>query len=178
MHLLCLLTSLQFAVAGGGSTFTLTTDADCGWSITNLPDWITVSGPLTGSGSATVTLVVAANSGGPRSAQITVAGITVTVNQASNVLLVNPGGVVSAASYTAPVTAGSIAAIFGNFLLEAPVSVDSFPIPTTLAGLSFQFGGAPLAPLFYANVGQVNAQVPWELPACRKRPSRLPSTPA
>jgi uncharacterized protein (TIGR03437 family) len=108
-------------------------------------------------------LAVVANSGAPRSAQITVAGIAVTVNQASNLLLVSAGGVVSDASYTAPVAPGSIAAIFGNFLLLAPVSDSSFPLSTSLAGLSFQFSGAPLAPLFYANFGQVNAQVPWEL---------------
>jgi uncharacterized protein (TIGR03437 family) len=92
-----------------------------------------------------------------------VADSTVEVNQASNVLLINAGGVVSAASYTAHVAPGSIASIFGNFLLEAPVWASSFPIPTSLDGLSIQFSGAPLAPLFYASVGQVNAQVPWEL---------------
>ena len=59
---------------------------------------------------------------------------------------------------------GSIAAIFGNFLLPAPQGVLSFPIPTSLGGLSIRFSGAPSSsPLFYANLGQVNAQVPWEL---------------
>jgi uncharacterized protein (TIGR03437 family) len=37
------------------------------------------------------------------------------------------------------------------------------PEPTNLGGLSFQFSDATFAPLFYANVGQVNAQIPWEL---------------
>jgi uncharacterized protein (TIGR03437 family) len=42
--------------------------------------------------------------------------------------------------------------------------IDKFrPVPTNLGGLSFQFGDGTLAPLFYANVGQVNAQIPWEL---------------
>ena len=107
--------------------------------------------------------MVASNSGAPRSAQISVAGIAVTVAQASSVLVVSTGGVVNAAGYTAPVAPGSIASIFGNFLLAAPVSVSSFPIPTSLGGLSLQFGGAAFAPLFYANPGQANAQVPWEL---------------
>jgi uncharacterized protein (TIGR03437 family) len=79
------------------------------------------------------------------------------------VVLVSSGGVVNAASYTAPVAPGSIAAAFGNFLLASPIAVISFPIPTSLGGLSLQFGGAVLAPLFYAGPGQVNAQVPWEL---------------
>jgi uncharacterized protein (TIGR03437 family) len=81
----------------------------------------------------------------------------------SGVVLVNSGGVVSAASYTAPVAPGSIAALFGNFLFASPIPATSFPIPTSLGGLSLQFGGPVLAPLFYASFGQVNAQVPWEL---------------
>ena len=155
--------SLQSSAAGGEATLTITSGAGCSWTISGLPDWITISGSATGSGTATVTLIVAPNSGSSRSVQISVAGITVTVNQASGVLLVNTGGVVNGAGYTAPVVAGSIAAIFGNFLLPAPTEVSAFPIPTNLGGLSFQFGSGTLAPLFYANVGQVNAQVPWEL---------------
>jgi trimeric autotransporter adhesin len=156
-------TLLQAPAGGGNLNLTLTTTAGCAWSISDLPDWISVSGPTSGSGSATLSLIVAANSGPPHSVQISVAGIAVTVNQASNLLLVSAGGVVNDASYTAPVAPGSIAAIFGNFLLAAPVSDSSFPLSTSLDGLSFQFSGAPLAPLFYANFGQVNAQVPWEL---------------
>lgn len=156
-------TSLQPPVAGDSPVLTITTGAGCAWVISNLPDWISVSGSAASSGSATVILVIAANSGAPRSAPILVAGIAVSVNQASSVLLVAAGGVVNAASYTTPVVPGSIASIFGNFLLPAPVSLSSFPVPTNLGGLSFQFSGAPLAPLFYANLGQANGQVPWEL---------------
>jgi uncharacterized protein (TIGR03437 family) len=156
-------TSLQIPVSGGNFTVSIQTAASCAWAVSGLPTWITVSGSTTGSGSTTINLVAAANSGAPRSAQISVGGIAVTVSQASSVLLISTGGVGNGASYTGPAAPGSIAAIFGNFLLAAPVSGSGFPIPTSLGGLSFQFSGAPLAPLFYANLGQVNAQVPWEL---------------
>jgi uncharacterized protein (TIGR03437 family) len=156
-------TSFQSPASGGSLMLAITTAAGCAWTVSNLPDWITLSGSATGSGLATITLIVALNSGAPRSVQISVAGINVTVNQASNILLITTGGVVNGASYTAPVAPGSIAAIFGNFLLPAPLSIASFPIPLSLGGLSFQFGGGFLAPLFYANFGQVNGQVPWEL---------------
>jgi trimeric autotransporter adhesin len=155
--------SLQAPADGANLNLTLTTASGCTWTVSDLPDWIGVSGSTSGSDSATITLVVTANSGAPRSAQISVAGIAVTVNQASNLLLVSAGGVVNDASYTAPVAPGSIVAIFGNFLLATPVSDSSSPLLSSLDGLSFQFSGAPLAPLFYANLGQVNAQVPWEL---------------
>jgi uncharacterized protein (TIGR03437 family) len=156
-------TALQVPVSGGSVTVSIQTSAACPWTVSGLPAWITVSGSTTGSGSAAITLAVAANSGTARSAQISVAGIAVAVSQVASVLLISTSGVVSAASYTAPVAPGSIAAIFGAFPLAAPVWGSGFPIPTSLGGLAFQFSGAPLAPLFYAGLGQVNAQVPWEL---------------
>ncbi|MGC9951489.1 MAG: choice-of-anchor tandem repeat GloVer-containing protein [Bryobacteraceae bacterium] len=76
---------------------------------------------------------------------------------------INPGGVVNAASYTAPVAPGSIASIFGNFLLSSPLGATQSPLPDDLSGLSLQFGGETGAPLFFVSGGQVNFQVPWEL---------------
>jgi uncharacterized protein (TIGR03437 family) len=74
---------------------------------------------------------------------------------------INPGGVVNAASYAAPVAPGSIVSVFGDFLLSAPLGATESPLPTSISGLSLQFGGV-LAPLFFASGGQVNIQVPWE----------------
>ena len=78
---------------------------------------------------------------------------------------INAGGIVNAASYLAgtPLVPGSIATAYGNFLLSAPSSAPGTPLPTNLSGLSMQFGSGVLAPLFYADLGQVNFQVPWEL---------------
>jgi uncharacterized protein (TIGR03437 family) len=151
--------AISAASSGGNFPIAIQTGASCSWAVSGLPSWTTAS-PDTGSGSATLMLSVASNPGAFRTAQISVAGITVTVNQG---LLVNTGGVVNAASYAAPVAPGSIAAIFGNFLLASPVEVSSLPIPSSLGGLSFEFSGAPSPPLFYANYGQVNGQIPWEL---------------
>ncbi|MGO9094120.1 MAG: hypothetical protein ACLQGV_02765 [Bryobacteraceae bacterium] len=156
-------TVLNATASGGILTATIQTSAGCGWSVQNLPGWIAIFGSAQGTGSSTVTLAVAANSGPARSAQISIAGVAVTVNQASTPIVVSSNAVVNAANYTAPVAPGSIAAVFGSFPLAAPIPVTSFPIPTNLGGLSLQFGGTDLAPLFYANSGQVNAQIPWEL---------------
>jgi uncharacterized protein (TIGR03437 family) len=147
-----------------GWTFSLDIQAGttCPWTVSGLPTWIT-AGANSGAGSGTLTLTVAANTGGSRSAQISVAGVAVAINQASNLVEVADQGVVNAASYTAPVAPGSIASVFGNLLLPSAIPVNSFPIPTSLGGLSFQFDSRVLAPLFYANASQANAQVPWEL---------------
>jgi beta-glucosidase len=85
---------------------------------------------------------------------------------------INPGGVVNAASYTAPVAPGSIAAIFGTFPLSTDFSAQTLPLPNSLGGLSFEFDSAnkialqtASAPLFFASPLQVNMQIPWELSA-------------
>ncbi len=75
---------------------------------------------------------------------------------------INPGGLVTAASYAAPVAPGSIASVFGSFFVPS-VGVTQLPLPETLAGLSLQFNTISTAPLFFVSGGQVNLQVPWEL---------------
>jgi uncharacterized protein (TIGR03437 family) len=90
---------------------------------------------------------------------LTVAGPTTSVPS------INNGGVVNVASYAAgaPVAPGSIAAVFGNFLISSTSQSSTLPLPTRLSGVSLQFGGGVLAPLFFVSSGQSNIQVPWEL---------------
>ena len=77
---------------------------------------------------------------------------------------INPGGVVNVASYaTGAVAPGSIAAVYGSFLLSSTSVASGVPWPTSLSGLSLQFGSGMHAPIYYASGGQVNIQVPWEL---------------
>ena len=76
---------------------------------------------------------------------------------------INAGGVVNAASFTAPVAPGSIASAFGDFLLSLPLAAAQSPLPKEISGLFLQFGGNTYAPLFFVSGTQVNFQVPWEL---------------
>jgi len=78
---------------------------------------------------------------------------------------INAGGLVNGATFaaSAPVAAGSIAAVFGNFQLNSPSTAPGVPLGASLAGLSVQFTGGVLAPLFYVSSRQVNLQIPWEL---------------
>lgn len=76
---------------------------------------------------------------------------------------INPGGVVNAANYAGTVAPGSIAAVFGNFLLPSPVVAPRVPLPTSLSQFSMQFSGSAAAPLFFASALQANIQIPWEL---------------
>jgi trimeric autotransporter adhesin len=79
--------------------------------------------------------------------------------------LINPGGTVNAASSAtgAPVAPGSIATVYGSFLIDSLSTASSAPLPISLAGLSLQFAGGLTAPLFAVSGAQINFQVPWEL---------------
>ena len=85
--------SIQAPGAGGSFNIGVQTAAFCSWSVSGLPDWITAGGASSTTGPANTTLIVAAGSGTPRSANISVAGISVTVNQAANcTYAISPGG--------------------------------------------------------------------------------------
>jgi uncharacterized protein (TIGR03437 family) len=79
--------------------------------------------------------------------------------------LIAYGGVVDNAAF-APgqaVAAGSIAAVFGTQLSSSgPVSASAFPLPTTLGGVQVLINGSAV-PLFYADAGQVDIQIPYSL---------------
>lgn len=79
--------------------------------------------------------------------------------------VIKSGGVVNAASFEAgkPVSPGSIVAIFGDELAPGLALADSVPLSTSLANVSVSFNGV-LAPLDFVSAGQINAQVPYEVP--------------
>jgi uncharacterized delta-60 repeat protein len=75
-------TSFNFTQAGGQGTFTVTTGTDCVWTTTQPPVWIERV-PGIGADTRTIQFRVRPNTGAARSATFTVAGQTVTVNQAA-----------------------------------------------------------------------------------------------
>jgi sugar lactone lactonase YvrE len=88
-------TTLQAAVSGGNLTVGIKTTASCSWTVSGVPGWITVSSALTGTGSASVTLVVGPNSGASLSGTVMIAGASVTVAQpaaSACIYVLSPGG--------------------------------------------------------------------------------------
>ncbi len=55
--------------------------------------------------------------------------------------MISAGGTVNGANYAKVVAPGSIASVYGSFLLDYVTSASSVPLPTSLSGLSLQFGG-------------------------------------
>lgn len=72
--------------------------------------------------------------------------------------------VVNAATYlNGPAAAGSLISIFGsNF--GTGTAASAAPLPTTVTGVSVKIGSSA-APIQYVSPGQINVQVPWDVPA-------------
>ena len=72
---------LAFTSQGGSGTVTITTDANCPWTISTPPAGVVLTSASSGTGSATVTFQVLPNSGGDLNGSFTIAGQTFTVEQ-------------------------------------------------------------------------------------------------
>ncbi len=80
-------TSRRTAGRGGTRTTTVTTTSGCAWTAKSNTSWITVTSGSSGTSSGPVTFTVAANTAtSPRTGTLTVAGQTVTVNEAASKL--------------------------------------------------------------------------------------------
>jgi hypothetical protein len=75
-------TSQSYTAAGGAASVSVSTQTGCAWTAVSNAPWITITGGTSGTGGGPVNYSVAANSvTAPRSATITIAGLTFTVNQ-------------------------------------------------------------------------------------------------
>jgi uncharacterized protein (TIGR03437 family) len=72
---------LEVEQNGGPVTLNVLTAPGCSWAVSGLPSWITIQGNTTGAGPATVNLTVGAGSGVPRTSTISVAGMSIEINQ-------------------------------------------------------------------------------------------------
>ena len=112
-----------------------------------------------GTQSATLTL----STSDPANASVTV-NLTGTATAPPPTPLITAGGIVNAASYSTPVTRGSLVSIFGTNLAASTVASLPLPWSTSLGGTSVTVGGVA-APVYYVSPTQINFQVPYEVPA-------------
>jgi hypothetical protein len=68
---------------GGPQNVQISTAAECSWTSTSNASWISVTGGASGVGNGTAQLAIAANMGPTRTGTLTIAAMTVTVNQSS-----------------------------------------------------------------------------------------------
>jgi hypothetical protein len=91
------------AAGGGPLSVAVTTPNGCGWTAAGNAPWIRITSGSPGSGNGTVQLAIDPHGGAPRSGTATIAGRTLTVNQASGCSFsITPG------AQTVPAAAGSV----------------------------------------------------------------------
>lgn len=76
-------TSLNIAATGATATVGVTANSGCAWTATSNAAFVVVNSGSASSGTGTVGLTIAENTGGTRTGTIIVAGQTVTVTQAA-----------------------------------------------------------------------------------------------
>ena len=75
--------SISIEASGGARSVSVTSAEGCAWTATSGVNWIEVASGAAGSGNGSVALNISRNSGGARTATITVASQTVAIQQAA-----------------------------------------------------------------------------------------------
>lgn len=79
-------------------------------------------------------------------------------------LAIEPGGAVSAASFTPALSPGTLVTLFGRGFSAGEQAATAFPLPIEMAGTSVKANGEPM-PLLFVSPGQINFHLPHDLRA-------------
>jgi len=117
--------------------------------------------PRTAAANAVITLT--AQTSAPAISGTAQVGGQIAANAEPPIL--NAGGILNSASFfgQTPLAPGTLVSVFGLSLATSAAQAATLPLPTTLGGTQVLIGGIPM-PLLYAGPGQINAQVPFDLP--------------
>lgn len=97
----------------------------------------------------------------------TVAGLapaSISITVAASVAAPTISAVVNGASFQSPIAPGSWITLAGTNFAPSAVSASVVPLPTTVGGVRVRVNNIPI-PLLYVVGGQINAQLPYEIPA-------------
>src|SRR5271165_453883 len=140
--------SATVTAAGGNGSVNVTAASGCTWTADTSSNFITISSGASGSGNGTVAYSVAANTGTARSATVSIAGQTFTVNQSgasgpAPLAIVTgsnlPGGIATSA-YSATLLASG-----GQPPYSWQVTAGSLPSGLTLSSTGGTIAGTPAA---------------------------------
>jgi hypothetical protein len=82
-HVQLAIEDAQFAAAGGAATVRVTAPGGCVWTASSGASWIILTPPVSGSGTGTLSVTVAQNTGVARSGTIFVGDADLSINQAA-----------------------------------------------------------------------------------------------
>ena len=153
--------SFQVPAAGGNLNFSIQAGGSCPWVISDLTSWLSVTGGSSGTGPANVVIVVSPNLGTALSSTILIAGVSVTITQATAIPLPTITAVVNAASFqNGPISPGEIVTLRRPGLgpsAPAGLTLDQTgKVSTSISGVQVLFSGTA-APLTYVSATQINA---------------------
>jgi sugar lactone lactonase YvrE len=115
--------------SGGSIVINVVTQANCGWTVGELPSWLSIGGPVIQNGPGSFTLTAAANTGASRASQIVIAGVNVEIDQGDpappTVLNLSPGSVAPGGSDLSLTVNGT------NFVSGSTVVWNSTPLSTS-----------------------------------------------
>jgi len=138
------------AGVGGSASIGVTTGSGCAWTVSASGSFVTVTSANSATGPGTVTVTVAENLGDARSATLTIAGQTVTVNQAAgDPVFGNWAGTITKGTGCAATLPASVqwngllrrnAGGFHEFVINIPaVLVFNQTVNVTITGNTLQF---------------------------------------
>jgi subtilisin family serine protease/sugar lactone lactonase YvrE len=144
---------------GASGSIAVTADPGCPWSAATPTAWLTLTGPTSGIGSGTVSYTVAPNSGGPRSATLTIAGLSFNVEQfgqfatSLRFLPVPPCRIADTRVGGATMAAGSSRSF--------PIPQSGCNIPATAQAYSLNVTAVPEGPLSYLTLWPTGQNQPF-----------------
>jgi uncharacterized protein (TIGR03437 family) len=123
------------------------------------------SGTMTDTTGKTTALNFTLTNAASSAVNMLEAGSTFVRTGTAHSAFVNPDNAIgNVASYITDSTpAGSVFVLFGQDLASRGVSASTIPLPTILLNTQVTVNGEP-APLFYVDSGQIDAQIPWDIP--------------
>jgi uncharacterized protein (TIGR03437 family) len=151
----------------GAAVQAVSSNGDAAINLTHIGNgiWTGTWRPVHGNPGAvavTVTAFQILSNGSQKQGQTMLSG-SLTTGAATPILTAR--GVVQGASFAAgvPVAPGSLIAIFGSNLADSSGPAGVVPFPSQLNGVQVLMGAEAL-PLLYSSAGQVNVQVPFDVP--------------
>lgn len=148
--------------AVGGAVILSFSNGDPAVALTDLRNGLYSGAWRPGRTGATVILTARASWRGLEAQAAVTAQVGANPNP-QNALLSQGGVVLGAGFERGPVSPGSIISLFGSNFAQGNNVAAGLPLPRSLAGVRVLIGETE-APLFFVGPGQINAQVPAELP--------------
>jgi uncharacterized protein (TIGR03437 family) len=151
---------------GNAAVQAIFTNGDPAVNLTHIGNgvWTGTWRPVHGNAGAVTLTVTAfqALANGAKQGQMALSG---TLSTGAPTPIVTAGGVEQAASAAAgvPIAPGSLISIYGANLADSSGSAGEVPYPVQLNGAQVLLGSEAL-PLLYTSAGQVNVQVPFDVP--------------